>query len=122
MPHVVVLPDLALEVVVDPLPLLGVPPEEVRGQHEGLGQGRPRPDPVRDVLPAEPVVRPDHHRVLREREPAAGRVAEVVDGFLAVALEAQVLGLERELVDVDGVDPTHGVLTSRRAGSRDAVT
>ena len=107
MAHVVVGAQLALEVVVDLLARLRVAADQVRRQHDGLGERGGRADPVRDVLADQAVVGPDPDRVAARRQPAALHVLHVGDTGGAVARQAEIRHLVREAVHLDPVDFAH---------------
>ena len=113
--HVVELPRLAFEVVVDQLALLGLAADQVRRQHERLAQSRRRADPVGDVFAAQAVVGHDGDRVLAD---ARLRALGVPEGPHArPAHGAQVDRVELEDVDFDFADAAHRAAPARQVVS-----
>ena len=104
--HVVELPRLALEIVVDALALLGLASDEIRREHDRRTQRGGRTDPVRDVFADESVGREDAHRVLRESRAATRAVMQCADG--TTTLRNEIACIELEDVHFDALDAAHG--------------
>ena len=105
--HVVVGAQLALQVVVDLLAGLRVAADQVRRQHDRLGERGGRADPVGDVFADQAVVGPDLDRVAARRQPAALDVLHIGDAGGAVARQAEVRHLVGKARDLDPVDLAH---------------
>ena len=120
VPVVVVLAQLALEVVVDLLAVVGVAAQQERRQRQRLRQRRPGAAPERHVLAARAVLARDDHGVLGQQDRRPLLVGDA--GMGAGTLQVQVPRGERELVDLDQVDDAHGPRSScRLAGARTLV-
>ena len=107
MAHVVVGAQLALQIVVDLLPALGIAAEQMRGEHDALRHGGWGADPVGDVFADEAVVGADAHRVAAGPDLAALLVDPVAHPLRTVGRQPEVGHLVRKAVDLDPVDPAH---------------
>ncbi len=105
MTHVVELARLALQVVVDALPLLRLPADEIGREHEGGPQRGGGAHPVGHVLATQAVVRHHGHRVLRQSRAAAPTEVQRADG--APARLDEIACVELEDVHFDPTDPAH---------------
>jgi hypothetical protein len=111
VPHVVELPDIALQVLVDRDALARILADEARAEHQHLAERRAGRDPLRHVLAAPAVGGVDDHRELRQ---AHDRAALEGDG-LRDAVAREVVGVEVELMDFDASDQAHGAVFAPQA-------
>jgi hypothetical protein len=106
MAKVVELADFTLQIVIDPLALLGVPADQLGCQHLGLGQRRGRGDPVGDIFAATAILGLDAHGVFEKARGFALGIPHGADGIRAGEV-TEILGVKAEFVNFHTGDLGH---------------
>src|SRR5215469_16980125 len=96
MTHVVIGPRLALEIVINSLPVFGVSAKQGRGEHHGLAESRFGADPMSHVSSLEPIFGGQAYRVTHDLETRTLFVEQIANPHRPVLPQPEIGHLEAE--------------------------